>query len=297
MLEDLEHGKEITRLTDGLLNKADAAGKWPTRVGDIVAASKLDEPAESPFSPGWLGRAPKYLRKAVELIDSGKIRALLDRREREVHVDPSIDNESKRSFLRLHEVSHDLYPWQNALAYADDDSTLSWHAKRLFEQEANQGAAELLFQGDRFRRLAHDYKIGIGAVAELAAISGASLRATVRRFAETHSAPVCGIVLDPSPVGVNPLTYQRREVSQSHAWTEQFGSTWPDRLSVDVCPFLGLITDPEVGLAGELSWPSTSSEPMPIRADALSNRWAVLILIWTPKRETFKRKRILARAA
>jgi hypothetical protein len=195
MLEDLDSGAQIARLSEKLLRRADAAGRWPTPVEDIVAASELEETQTSPFSIATLKRAPKHLRRAVELIDSHKIRAILDRRERTVHLDPSIEHHGRRAFLKLHEVSHDLLPWQRALAYADDDVTLSPSYHRLSEREANQCAAELLFQGERFRAMAAEYAIGIGAVSELATTVGSSMRATLRRYAETHRAPVCGIVL------------------------------------------------------------------------------------------------------
>jgi hypothetical protein len=298
MLDDLASGKEIARLSEELLSRADAAGRWPTPVDDIVEAAELDEPEDSPFSLAFLRSAPKYLRKAVALVDSRKIRAVLDRRERSVHIDPSIEHSGRRSFLRLHEVSHDHFPWQSALAYADDESTLSPRTQRLFEQEANQGAAELLFQGRRFLKMAGDYRIGMAAVGDLARHVDASLRATLRRYAESHSAAVCGIVLQPSPLRSEPLTFRRHEVTQSAVWTERFGSSWPRVLDETSFPFLQVIGDPQVGgLDGALTLPDLDCQPVPIRVEALSNRFAVLLLLWVPRRERLKRKRVLADVA
>src|SRR4051812_29354601 len=143
--------------TEKLLRRADAIDRWPTPVADILEASKLEEVDESPFSASVLGRAPEHLRHAVRLLKTGKVRAILDRRARVMHVDPSIDNEARRHFVALHEVTHDLLPWQRELGYADDDMTLSDNVNRTFEREANQGAAEMFFQGTRFTKMAANY--------------------------------------------------------------------------------------------------------------------------------------------
>ena len=45
--------------------------------------------------------------------------------EREIHLDPSIDHPGQIAFKTLHEVTHDILPWQRELGYADDDATLS----------------------------------------------------------------------------------------------------------------------------------------------------------------------------
>jgi hypothetical protein len=295
MLEDLDSAAEIARLTDGLLRRADAAGQWPTPVDAIVAATALSEPTESPLSASVLREAPKHLRKAIALLTSSKVRALLDRRERAVYVDGSIGHEGRRSFLRLHEVTHDLLPWQQELAYADDDATLSRSIRMRFEREANQGAAELLFQGRRFAEMAGGFRVDMASVCQLADDVGASLQATLRRFCETHHAPVCGVVLDPSPAGREPLRFRRREVSQSRAWTARFGCSWPAMLSVEGFPFLAA-AEPGAQRTREalaVTWPDLDCEPVDIRAEALSNRFGVLLLLWVPQRERFKRKRVL----
>lgn len=296
MTADLDSGDEISRLTEGLLRDADAVGRWPTPVDDIVAAAKLDEPAESPFDASILARAPRYLRHAVALVGrSEKIRALLDRRERTVHIAPGIDNEGRRAFLRLHEVTHDLLPWQAELAYADSDATLSWRTNKLFEREANQGAAELLFQGERFRRMAGEYRIGMGAVADLKNKVGSSLRATLRRYSEGHSGAVCGIVLEASPRQRQPLAYRRLEVSQSTEWTARFGNCWPAIIDEQSFPFLATLSNGGAEMTFTLT--DVNLAPTEIRIESRSSRYGHLLLLWLPRREVFKRKRVLARAA
>jgi hypothetical protein len=294
MLEDLDSAPEIARHTELLLRRAGADGRWPTRVDEIVQASRLSEPEESLLSRSVLLEAPKHLRRAIQRLGPGKIRALLDRRERAVYLDPAIENRGRRSFLRLHEVVHDLLPWQQDLAYADNDGTLSASTRRLFEQEANQGAAELLFQGQRFTQMAGDFRVDMAAVCQLASDVGGSLRATLRRFAETHHGVVCGLVLDPSPIGTSPMRYRRKEVSQSPSWTMQFGRAWPHVLSADAFPFLRAASQPPAAMGPMVTvWPDLDFEPVEIHAEALRNRYEILLLLWTPSRERFKRKRVL----
>lgn len=295
MLDDLDSAPEIARLTERLLRRADAAGRWPTPVEGIVRASELSEPEESPLSSSVLAQAPQHLRQAIQRLGPGKIRALLDRRERTVYLDPEVEHQGRRSFLRLHEVTHDLLPWQQELAYADDDVTLAPTTRRLFEREANQGAAELLFQGQRFADMAAEFRVDLGSVGQLANDVGASLRATLRRFAETHRQPVCGLVFDPSPIGVNPRRYRRKEVCQSPSWTARFGSVWPPVLSVDVFPFMSVTAQTPASTIGPLltSWPDVNSEPVEIRAACHRNQFEVLVLLWVPGSARFKRKRVL----
>ena len=114
---------------------------------------------------------------------------MLDRRERLVDVNPSIQQESRRRFRALHEVGHDILPSQQAPAYADNARTLSWLITVKRERDANQTAAELLFQRDRFRRIAADYAVGMATVVELADRFGASY--LTRRFGGT-SKPMPG---------------------------------------------------------------------------------------------------------
>jgi hypothetical protein len=299
MLGDLQSGREIARESERLLNSADAAGRWPTRVADIVAASKLEvSEEESPFSISVLKRAPKHLARAVAALGSGRIRAILDRKERAVYVDPTIENAGRRSFLELHEVGHDILPWQSGTAYAENDLTLSQATKVLFEREANQAAAELLFQGLRFAAMANEYETGMAAVEELKRRTGASLRATHRRYAEGHSGAVCGIYLAPSPCRTEPTTaYRRREISQSPEWTKRFGSSWPHVLDAGVFPFITAIADPELGRSEVLSWPDLDSEPIPLNAEAIRTRFGIALLLWVPRREILRRRRRLVIAA
>lgn len=294
MIDDLDSGQDIKRHTEALLAKASAQDVWPTPVDELVSASKLKVSQDvSPFSEAILKKAPKYLKRAVGMVKSGRINAILDRQERVVHVDPTIDNAAREKFLKLHEVGHDILPWQADLAYADDLAVLGRGTRRLFEREANQAAAELYFQGHRFSKMADQYRTGLGAVEELKRTVGSSLRATLRRYAEDHKGEVCGIYLEASPCQDDPLAYRRLEVSQSQAWLDRFAMTWPRKLEVEAFPFLQAIDAPEVGLGGDLRWPDSNFELVEIRAEAIKTGFGIALLVWMPHRQLLKRKRKL----
>jgi hypothetical protein len=300
MLSDLASGSRIVQEVERVLREADVRGQLPTPVDEIVAAAGLQRGSEDIFDEKTIARAPKELREAVRGL-TGKVKAMLDRREREVYVHPAIQIEGRRNFQTLHEVAHDVLPWQSALAYADDEMRLSWSTKIKFEQEANQAAAEFLFQLDRFTQMAADYAIGFAGVIELSDKIGASIHAGTRRYAETHRAPVCALVLDQEPVRESPLAYRRREAVHSPAWAERFSapSTWPTSLQEDPYQFVAdaqraLILSP---LSGEWSYPDLAGSVVKLNYELFSNSYRTLVLIWVPQREWLKRRRVIVPAS
>jgi hypothetical protein len=297
VLEELDNAGEITKATERLLAAADVRSRLPTPVDDLVAAAGLEEPEESILSESMLRRAPKHVRDAVAPLKF-KIRALLDRKARQIHVATGIEHHAQREFKRLHEVGHDILPSQRKLAYADDHKTLSWLTSLRFEQAANQAAAELLFQRELFRQMAADYQIGMAAVVELAEMFGGSIHAAFRRYIETHHSPMTGIVLDPSPVRRLPLAYHRREAVHSVAWAQHFSPPrcWPSVLEAAKFPFLAAADQTPTGAASprlEVTWPTLDGEPTRLVVESFSNSYRLLVLLWRPRREVLKRRRVL----
>jgi hypothetical protein len=239
MLEELSSAHDIGKRTDALLRAAGAYGKYPTPVDDIVAAQGLQESADFTLDEGVLAAMPKLARDLVRRAFRG-LRGALDRRERVVHISEHVTHEGQKRFVKLHEVSHDIFPWQQQLVHADNDETLSRTTKILFEQEANQGAAELLFQRGGFTSDASSLAIGTAAVVDLANRYGSSLHAAFRRYAETHHEAVHMIRLSPSPNSDG--SYTRYEQPQSPKWSQRFGtSLYPRHLHPVDHPFLAAI--------------------------------------------------------
>ncbi|MDA8204021.1 MAG: hypothetical protein M0Z49_14935 [Chloroflexi bacterium] len=285
MTGDAEHPDEISRLTHRLLLDAGALGRLPTPIDDIVAAGNLREASESVLSDSVLSRAPQYLRAAIAPFRF-KIRALLDRREREIHLDPAIAIHGRRNFNRLHEVVHHIAPWQTDLVVVDDDVDLSPATRRLFEREANEGASLLLFQHDFIRRIAAQHRLEMASVVTIAGLFGASIRATLRAFARTHHRPVLAIALEPSPLSREPLRYRRNEVTASPSWIERFG---PPKVPVVIAdpPETWLrsaadLTKPAVVVGGEELRIDLAGKRRVVKYELVNTTYQVLILFWDP---------------
>jgi hypothetical protein len=133
---ELESAGEINRQVDRLLRAADAYGRFPTPVEDIISAAELAESGDYVLDESLIKKAPLALRRLLRSARS-KILGLVDRRARVIHVSPHIEHDGKRRFIKLHETVHDLLPHQSALLYADDHETLSPSTTLLFEREAN----------------------------------------------------------------------------------------------------------------------------------------------------------------
>lgn len=304
MLEDLESHEEIVRLTDGLLRQADAYDRFPTPVSDILAAARLNEAPHTFLSESSITEAPAHLRGVLRRL-SGKVHAVLDRKTREVHVNPTVELIGQNAYKRLHETSHDLFTWQHiddgAAGFADDEFTLAPATTILFEREANQGAAELLFQRERFAEIAAQYAVSSAAVVELAQRFGSSRHAAFRRYVETHPSAVAGVVLAAGPCGQDPLAFRRREAICSDSWRERFDdpAIWPRVLSSE--PF-GFVEQARAcgGLgipSGEWAYPDRNNEITTLKVEAMSNSYRTFVLVWLPRREVFKRRRVIASAA
>src|SRR5687768_7069948 len=106
MLADLDSGKEIAALTADLLKRAEVKDRLPTPVEDIIKAAGLTEPEESVLSDALIDEAPPHLASRIKKLKY-KVQALVDRRAKEVHVDPAISHDGQRRFKQLHEVTHE----------------------------------------------------------------------------------------------------------------------------------------------------------------------------------------------
>jgi len=284
--------------TRKLLKSAGIKGRFPTPVAEIVDAAGLQQPQDSMFSDEVIAEAPRRVQLAIRRLGGGRVLALLDRKRREVHVDPAIQNEGKRAFATLHEVTHDVLPWQHELAaFADNQGTLAPSVKSLFEWEANLGASNLLFQHDAFTRLASEYTTEHASIIELGRIVGASGHSTFRRFVSTHRGTVAGVVLELSPCSIDPLGHRRNEVITSETWKETFGDAqWPSVLRSDVYPFVENASAARISvtpLKSEFALKSTEDKSVDLTVELYCNQYRLFVLIWKPRRELLKRKRLI----
>jgi hypothetical protein len=290
----LDSQPEIEVAAKELLGKAGAMGSYPTPVDDIVAAASLTEPSESLLGESVLGQAPKYLRAVMQRL-GGRILGLLDRRTREVHLDPAINLEGRRRFIRLHEAGHDSLPWQGDLAFADNSRTLSPQVRQLWELEANSFAAEVMFQGNRLAEDAADLQIGLAAVIDLHDRFGASLRSTFWRYAERNGDTVAGIVLGHQPESIEPVRFQRHELIRSSRFAARFGADyWPSRLDGSRFGFVDLAaaatSTPQNVVAGMTQLTDVNGEYISLQCEALCTGFNTLVLLWLPRSERLRKR-------
>lgn len=289
MIKPLDNLDDIRDVARAVLRKADVADRLPTPVDDIVAGCGLLESDDYILSESKILQAPRELRRLLQSAGR-KIRGALDRRERVLHVSPSIDVPAQRQFVRCHEAMHDALPWQRDLVVlGDTNRTLAPDVEFVFEREANQGGAELLFQLDLLARVARDYPIDISTPVRLADLFGASIHATFRRWIEDNTNPVCGLVLDPQPLTTSALAFRRFELVESKSWIGRYGpNRFPTRLA---SPSYGFLS--QLGLAGsgdiDAYWglDDRNAEMTTVRVQSFCNTYRVFVLLWLPAKESF----------
>ncbi len=191
-----ESAAQVTHEVKRLLRAAEIRNELPTPRGEILKCVKLVETGEIDLAEYEATRREKALRLFHRAVS--KVLGLLDRRSEIIYVDSEI-YPSRRNFVTYHEVTHKVLPWQRIITITEDDElTISSECEELFEAEANYGAAEILFQCERFEQEARDYNLSIGSALSLAARYDASCHATLRRFVERNHRPCLLMVLKPT---------------------------------------------------------------------------------------------------
>jgi uncharacterized protein DUF955 len=187
---------DVTDEVRRLLRAAGVRNQLPTPKTDILACARLVESGEldlADYEATMIDKTVGFFHKAFS-----KVLGFLDRRSEIIYVDPSI-HDSRKLFVTYHEVAHSILPWQHIVYTEDDDSTLGaeWtsECKNHFESEANFGAAELLFQCERFEDEAKDHALSIESALYLANKYDASCHAALRRFVERNHRPCLLLVL------------------------------------------------------------------------------------------------------
>ncbi|MCY3576493.1 MAG: ImmA/IrrE family metallo-endopeptidase [bacterium] len=274
MLKDLDSAKDITEQVTRILVLAEAGERLPTPVDDIIEAAGLSKSDEIVVSESMIRRAPASMRRLLRSAGR-KISGVLDRRERVIQV-ADISTTGRKRFVACHEVAHDIFQWQSDLAVLGDNHlTLSPQVTSLFEREANQGAAEILFQQDLLKRIARDYPVEIATPVELAKLFGASIHATFRRWVEEIDAPVCGLVLDTE---ISNGRRKRYEQVTSSEWRERFGpKVFPGSMSKESYPFVSALE-----INGTLPMKNSDEETELVQYETLETPYRRFVLLWLP---------------
>jgi len=185
----------VTAEVRKLLRAAEVGSQLPTPKARILACARLVETGEldlAEYEQSFSEKASGFFYKAMK-----KVLGFLDRRTKQIYVDPQL-HDSRKRFVTFHEVIHRVVPWQHIERTEDDELTLNFSCNTLFESEANYGAAEILFQCDRFETEARDYGLSVASALHLSDKYEASCHASLRRFVERNHRPCLLLVLKPT---------------------------------------------------------------------------------------------------
>lgn len=211
-----------------LLKKSDAFGQLPTPVDHIVESANLriNKNISLDHNQNIVHRYTEKLRKSARPLIAGikKTLGLIHIPSNEIVLDQSL-HESKKSFLKLHETGHGYLPHQREMfeIIEDGEMEISPDIEDLFEKEANNFAAEVLFQIDTYEKVAADYLVSIRTPMELARKFGSSIYASMRRYVQTHYYPLALAIYNKTSK-VDKTCYQLRRAPQySDSFIKKFG--------------------------------------------------------------------------
>jgi IrrE N-terminal-like domain len=217
---------EIDKIAKNLLMACGAWGRFPTPVDQIVhyAELQIERGVDlSKVDPGFFTKNFHFLSRALT-----KAIGMVDFRQKIIYLDHS-QIESRKRFIKLHEVGHKALSWQSELlGFMDDESTVIPDAKDLFEREASYFASNALFQLERFDDEAVKLPLCIKSPQVLAQKFGGSNHASIRRYVE-RSNKRCAVLVLHKPEQNGVYSAKIRNYFQSPAFTAEFGEIlWPD---------------------------------------------------------------------
>ena len=171
-MNEVTSKNDIEKISYEILKGSKCFDIFPTPVDRIVEYTELVVHSGidlSKIQPSYLSRATDALKRALN-----KVRGALDRKEKIIYLDSSI-KASKKNFVKLHEVGHEVLPWQHSIyeALEEDDNTLNIETREEFEMEANLFASTTLFQCDRFYSEMDKLGLSINSSMQLAKQFGA----------------------------------------------------------------------------------------------------------------------------
>jgi hypothetical protein len=229
-----QHAK-VRAEAERALRNADALGRFPTPVADIMSAAGVTEVPEDVLNEGFIARmrlkAGDALKRALN-----KVIGLFDARERLVFIDRTLYI-VKQTFVRLHETGHGFMVWQrDTYAIVEDcEQSISPEVADLFDREANVFASEVLFQLDTFAREAEEKEFSIFTPVRMSQKYGASVYASIRQYVSKNRRACAVLVLNPPELieGDGFRAAYRRHV-YSPSFLELFGAIhWKDYYTPD----------------------------------------------------------------
>lgn len=218
-----------------VLEHADAFGRFPTPIDEIIQAAQYTVIAGQDIDEGFLAKACRKISGALKSAMS-KVWGVLDIGAQIMHLDRAV-HAAKVPFLKLHELAHGWMPWQRDLyaITADCEQHLDPDISDAFERQANAFASEVIFQLDAFAIEAADHPFELRTPLKLAKKYGGSLYSTIRRYVRTNDR-ICAVAVLEPPVMCpgHGFTARVRRVIASNEFTARFGSIrLPDVVTPD----------------------------------------------------------------
>ncbi len=205
--------QRIARLAEAALRDAGVLGEHPTPIAAVLEQLGVREQLDISRLPAELeARKPAAWKRLL---------GALWFKERTVFVDRS-QPEPRQLFTDAHEATHVMCDWHEPTLKLDSEHTLFREAKVQVEQEANFGAARLIFQGGRFHRRALHEQVSMRTPLALAGDYGASRHATLHHYTEDHPDAVA-LLITGRYINLDQTLPIWRSV-ESTAFLQRFGS-------------------------------------------------------------------------
>jgi len=224
---------QIDRIVFTALKDSKSLGVFPTPIDRLIKYANLRENNKVDLNQFSRNSNSKSIVAGTDLPN---IRGVLDRERKLIYIDSRLPDIKKR-FVRLHEVGHELCPWQgNFLKYLDDDDTLNPDISSGFEAEANYFASASLFQQDYFTEHMGTLPLKLKSAVALAKMFGASIHASLRRMVETNDKRCALLILTVDRESTFWLPRLGvKNYFQSKAFTTEFGTVkWSSPLELDI---------------------------------------------------------------
>lgn len=216
--------------------------------------------------------------------EGARPRALLSFPDRLVATDSALMDKRAR-FSVLHEIGHYVLPAHEHALYLCDERGLNLQTRLDFEREANEFAAQLLFQGDRFTLEANSLPIAVKTVKALADKYQASYEATARRLVEQNVRPCMLIAFkeDDAEAKINtdlPPSWSTHYCIASARFRTGFFASVHARVPVEIATQLTLPgRDIAEGIRRELALQNPRGEPQQFTVEFFSNTYNIFCLL------------------
>lgn len=210
-----------------ILKAAKAIGVFPTPIEKLMEAANIEQIAElEEIKESFLKQASASMAAAF-ISAWPKLRGFADLKRKVTYVAP--DTPIREIWPKLHELGHQVLPWQQInLAYMDDQKSLSQECEDRFDQEANDFAGEVLFQGDTFKDVSSSLYPDFDTILTLADKFGASKHATARHFAEQSDEPTALVSYHKSYHGVGLDGRPAWVLGRASSASEKFINKYPN---------------------------------------------------------------------